>query len=99
MTEIDKLKARITELESILERDRTQVAVGLMAIKKAVSRRYWLTEGRGSYAWDDERWKGEFAEALSEIDAVLPPLAKIASDWSNCPTDPATIAKARREIC
>jgi hypothetical protein len=93
--EVRSLKARVAELESILERDRSRVAVGLMAIRKAVARRHWLTVGRGSYAWDDDRWKGEFAQALQEIEEALPPLAKVAADWSNCPTDPAIIAAAR----
>lgn len=89
------LKRRVVELTMILERDRTRVAVGVNGIRKATSRRHWLTEGRGSYAWDDDRWKGEFAEALVEIENALLPLAGIASDWTNCPTNPVAIAVAR----
>ena len=80
---------------AILERERTLVAEGVTAVKKAIQSREWLTEGRGSYEWDDDRWHGEFAAAISEILTALEPLEKVAADWSNCPKTWDEVQKAR----
>jgi hypothetical protein len=89
-------KGEVQRLRHVLERDRTAVADGLSAIKSAIGGRAWLRESRGSYRYDDERWKSEFGAALDEIEAALEPLRKVAGDWSDCPTAPVEIAHARR---
>ena len=33
----------------------------------AAQARYWIVEGRGSYEWDDERYRRETGKALEEI--------------------------------
>ena len=84
------------KVSNILDQERYKVAIALQSITKAIGGRRWLAEsGRGSYAWDDERYQQEFGEALEEIDAALEPLRKIASDWSDCPTDPLQVASNR----
>lgn len=88
---------KIESLENTLERDRSAVAEGIQAIRDAIKRREWLRLGRGSYEWDDERWKDEFGSAIDEIFAALKPLRKVAADWSDCPTDAERILKARAE--
>ncbi|MFN4296742.1 MAG: hypothetical protein ACK4FB_07850 [Brevundimonas sp.] len=84
---------------SVLERERSAVAVGVAAVKKALASREHLREpGRGPFAYDDEQYQREFGEALDEIEAALKPLSVIARDWSGCPNDPAEIAKARQAL-
>jgi hypothetical protein len=88
-------ESTLIDFPAILERERTLVAEGVTAIKKAISCREWLTEGRGSYEWNDDRWHGEFAAAISEILEALKPLEKVAADLTNCPQDAEAVRKAR----
>lgn len=83
---------------AILECERTLVAQGVTAIKKAISSREWLTEGRGPYAYDDDRWHSEFAAAIEEILEALQPLERVAADWSNCRQKWEDVQKAREVL-
>ncbi len=85
----------IKRLKAVNERDRSQVAEVFNAIMEAIRRREWLRMGRGSYEYDDDRWRGEFSEAIDEVIEAAKPLRRIAADWSDCPTDPKEIAAAR----
>lgn len=85
----------IERLKAVNERDRTHVADVFTAIMEAIRRREWLRLGRGSYEYDDDRWRGEFSEAIDEVIEAAKPLRRIAADWSDCPTDPKEIAAAR----
>ena len=85
----------IKRLKAVNERDRSQVAEVFNEIMEAIRRREWLRLGRGSYEYDDDRWRGEFSQAIDEVVAAAEPLRKIAADWSDCPTDPKEIAAAR----
>jgi len=81
--------------QAALERDRSKVAECLSAIKVAIERRRWLTQaGRGSYAYDDERYQREFGAAIEELEIAIEPLNDIAHDWSNCPQTTAEVASA-----
>lgn len=80
-----------------LEHDRSVVAERLLEIRTVLAGRTWLREGRGPFAWNDTRYQQEFGQALDEIEAALQPLAKIAADWSNCPTTWQEIQAARKE--
>jgi hypothetical protein len=95
---IAQLEARVKELGEQLEFDRTAVAASMTAANKAVDERHWLTEGRGPYEWDDDRWHGEFYAAALEIKAALEPLTKIAANWAGCPKKPEEIAAARVDL-
>lgn len=87
------------EARAALERDRSAVAEGVTALKKAIASRAWLREaGRGSYAYNDTRYQAEFGEALDEIKTAMAPLASIAADWSGCPLSPEAIAAARAPV-
>lgn len=88
--------SRIEELEAIIERERTMLADGVTAIKKAIAARSWLTEGRGSYEWDDDRWHDEFRQAGDEILTALEPLAQRAADLSNSPKTQEKVDAARK---
>lgn len=89
---------RENELMQLLEYCRSILADGVTAIKKAVQGREWLTEGRGPYEWDDERWHNEFAAAAKEILDAVEPLAKEAADWSNCPKTALEVTESRRNL-
>lgn len=94
-SDVRLLVKEIERLKAINEHDRTQVAEVFTAIKEAIRRREWLRLGRGSYEYEDDRWRGEFSEAIDEIIEAAKPLQRIAADWSDCPTDPKEIAAAR----
>ena len=85
----------IERLKAVNEHDRSQVADTFTAIMEAIRRREWLRLGRGSYEYDDDRWRDEFRQAVDEIIFAVQPLRRIAADWSDCPTDPKEIAVAR----
>ena len=93
--ERDRLVAENERLQSVNERDRSQVADVFNAIMEAIRRREWLRLGRGSYEYDDDRWRGEFSEAIDEVIEATKPLQRIAADRSDCPTDSKKIAAAR----
>lgn len=96
--EVLALRARIAELGEQLEADRTKVAECMTAANRAIDGRYWLTEGRGPYEWDDDRYQAEFHAAAVEIKTALEPLTKIAANWSGCPIKSADVAKARLDL-
>jgi hypothetical protein len=86
---------RLAAAQAALERDRTAVAAGVSGVLREMASYSWLKEGRGSYAYDDETWHAEFADAMAAVEAALEPLRAIAADWSDCPTNPEDIAAAR----
>ncbi len=97
--ELGDKETALAELGLQLEYDRTAVADGLTIAKRAIASRNWLAGGgRGSYEWDDDRFRAEFGQAIIDIGGALEPLAKIAADWSNCPRTGAAIAEARRDL-
>ena len=92
------LEAENARLRAVVERDRSAVAAQLTAIKGAIAARRWLSEGRGSFAYDDETYQAEFGHALEEIEAAALPLTRIAGDWSDCPETRAKIIAARSGV-
>lgn len=73
-TDVPALCSRIRELEAALERatkaldrDATGMAQALSDIRKAAASRMWITEGRGPYEWDDDRYKEEAGATLREV--------------------------------
>ncbi len=96
LCEDDSEKEReIERLKAVNERDRSRVADADTAIMNAIRRREWLRLGRGSYEYDDDRWRDEFSKAIDEVIAATRPLQRIASDLSDCPTDSKKVAEAR----
>lgn len=91
-------EAQLREISEQLEFDRTSVADCLTKANKAIDSRYWLTEGRGSHEWNDERWHKEFYAAAKEIKASLNPLTRIAADWTGCPQIGVDIVKSRVDL-
>ena len=93
--QIAALEEKVEALGRQLEFDRTAVADCLSAALKAIDSRHWLTEGRGPYEWNDDKWHEEFYAAAVEIRGALAPLAKIAANWKDCPQTGEQVAQAR----
>jgi hypothetical protein len=94
----DAALERLREIGEQLEFDRTKVAECLVTATKAINERDWLTEGRGPYEWDDDKWHEEFYAAAVEIRAALEPLSKIAANWKYCPKTAEETALARIDL-
>ncbi len=90
-------RARIAELEELIEGERSLVEKAVRACKEAIGRRIWLMESRGSYEWDDDRFRSEFAQALNEAKDPLDKLSKVAYDRSNCPEATERARKAQAQ--
>lgn len=88
----DEIRVR---LQAIIERDRSTVANGISGVRNAINRRAWLRDGRGSYAYDDDRWKDEFGAAITEIEDALFPLVLVAANRSDSPITAEEIMAAR----
>jgi hypothetical protein len=85
----------VERLWAIIERDRTAVALGVRAVRKAITEHEWLRLGRGSYEYDDERWKDEFGDALDTIERAMEPLRVVAANLRDSPVEAEAIAAAR----
>ena len=89
------LLAEVARLTAVIEHDRSKV-VDVLAEANAVLKNYgWLADGRGSYAFDDDRWKDEFKVCMDSLAKVLDPMRGIASDLSDSPIKWADIVAAR----
>lgn len=95
LVERDAALARVEEMSGIIEGERAKCAQAVADIRSAIGRRAWLTEGRGSYEYNDDRWMDEFRIALNEIDAELEKLNPIISDRSYCPQHSREVTAAR----
>lgn len=89
----------VERLRAVIERDRASVCVATNDLRARFASYAHLREfGRGSYAWNDDRYQQEFGLALDHFEAGLAPLNGIAKDWSDCPSDPQKIAEARAAL-
>lgn len=88
---------RIAELEAAIEADRTRIIDAVNGLDCALNSRFWLTEGRGSYEWNDDRYREEFGDAARAVLKALEPLRKIGADLTNCPQTTAEVIKARAD--
>ena len=64
--DLSRVKARTEELADALHIDRTGLAAALNRVVDVVKGRLWVTEGRGAYEWDDDRYREEAGSALRE---------------------------------
>lgn len=60
-------RKRCDVLRELVRADRTGTAKALGEIKKYIHGSMWITEGRGPYEWDDERYKAEAGSALRAV--------------------------------
>jgi hypothetical protein len=68
-----------------LEAQRTSLCNPLKAIRDAIKAREWLRLGRGSYEWDDDRWRDEFGDAIDAIESARRErkLRELVRDFAN----------------
>ncbi|WP_257556494.1 hypothetical protein [Sphingobium sp. CFD-2] len=86
----------VERLMHVIDRDRYAAAACVNAIEFVLHTRRWLREaGRGSYAYDDERYQEEFGLAFDEIQEALHPLRRLARDKSDCTRDEEKAKAAR----
>lgn len=57
-------------LRADLQSDRTGLAAGLVAVVDRCRGASWIAEGRGSYEWDDDRYREETRVALDAIVSI-----------------------------
>lgn len=81
----DTLADESEHLRHVLDRDRYIVAAVVGSIRKAIAGYQWLLgEGRGSYEWDDDRFRDEFRHAVDAIEEAAKPLAHVGWDKTDC---------------
>ncbi len=66
----EELVAEVERLKRILHLDRTGMAKALNECRSEAQSRLEITEGRGSYEWDDDRYRREAGYALQAIIAI-----------------------------
>lgn len=106
MEQIAALKAeneRLTKERDAARRanecDRTEVIIAVNALTDAFARRDWLIRGgRGSYEWDDDRFRDEFRDAMAEFEPHVDRLRKIGADRANCPETQVEVLAARAAL-
>lgn len=57
----------IERLKRLISLDRTGLSAALDSVIREASSRLWVTDGRGPYAWDDDRYKDEAGQALRGV--------------------------------
>lgn len=91
------LLSEVERLRAALNSDRTGLAAGLVAVLDRCKGGWWITEGRGSYEWDDERYRDETRiafEAVMQIATLaLRESGALVTATFNGPLDEALLAK------
>ena len=64
---VDELRAEVVRLRALIHRDQTGLAAALCDVVKEASARLWVVDGRGAYAWDDDRYRQETGLALRAV--------------------------------
>jgi hypothetical protein len=64
---VDELRVEVVRLRTLLNRDHTGLAAALVDVVREASARLWVTDGRGSYEWDDDRYRREAGRALRAV--------------------------------
>jgi hypothetical protein len=96
--ELATLREQLATAKAIIESDRSAIADGVTKLRQELDSRFWLTEGRGSYGWDDDRYREEFLVAGQALLKAMEPLKKIAADLKNSPKTTIEVIEARRNL-
>ena len=64
------MQGAVDGLRNALDRDKTGLAAALAAIVREVNGRAWIQDGRGSYEWDDDRYKQEAYWAFGAVKKI-----------------------------
>lgn len=60
----------VERLKALLHRDKTGLALGLDKVRHVAIGFDWLCEGRGPYAYDDDRYRMEIASLITQVIAI-----------------------------
>lgn len=60
-------REQVMVLRQALEDDAADLWRVTNAIKKEIAARDWILEGRGPYAWDDDRYRDEARQAFEAV--------------------------------
>ena len=86
-----------SRLRKIIERDR-HVYFGLVErVKKTLGQHEWLRLGRGSYVYDDNRWRDEFKTMFEGVMADVATMELVSRDMQGCPCSPEEVRAAKCE--
>jgi hypothetical protein len=66
----ERAEAEVVRLKKLINRDKTGLAAALSECQRAAAARWWIVEGRGSYEWDDDKYRRETGIALQEISEI-----------------------------
>ena len=66
-----RLTKEVERLKGLLNRDRTGLAAGLDAVRKIATSYDWICEGRGTYAYDDDRYRMEVGALITQVVAAV----------------------------
>ena len=95
----EKLAAAEAERDAALaanELDRRNLHGIVSQIESEITGKMWLLEGRGSYEWDDDKYRQEFGWAVHAIQEKLELLRKITRDLTNSPTKESGVERVRQ---
>ena len=81
--ELKRSNLRVSELKAALDRDKTGLAAGLASINREVADRRWICDGRGSYEYDDERYRKETGWALDAIEKIATDALSASGNLAN----------------
>jgi multidrug resistance efflux pump len=94
----EKAEKECERLRGVIERDRSLAATVFGSFQRAASAHGWIIESRGSYEYDDDRYRREFADAMHTMERAIEPLRRLVADWSDCSTTIDEIRKARAAL-
>jgi len=69
--DLDEAREALRKAYSDLDRDRTGLAKALDDIRTEIRGRSWTTEGRGSYEWNDDRYRDEAHQAFAAVLTIV----------------------------
>lgn len=67
---VQTLELQVEDLKAALDRDKTGLAAALAKIIEEVKGRIWVKDGRGNYAFNDDRYRQETGWALDAIEKL-----------------------------
>jgi hypothetical protein len=88
-TEVERLKA-------LLHRDKTGLAKGLEDVLKRARAAGWIAEGRGSYEWDDDRYRQETGWLVRDVASIALAALKASGTLVNEAFHPRVAPPAER---
>lgn len=70
LAQVEKLIEENRKLQDAVDRDKSGLAGALGAVLKEVEGRRWVVQGRGSYEWNDDKYRQETGWALEAIEKI-----------------------------